>query len=53
MQRIADADTLLRKWGVELHVMTDRRKCEMKMKEPIDDEYGILSFYDCLLLSFE
>jgi hypothetical protein len=44
MQRIADADTLLRKRGVELQVMRGRLTSEMKMKEPIDDEYGV----DCI-----
>jgi hypothetical protein len=39
-QRIADAGTLLKKRGVELHVMRVRLTGEMKMKEPVDDEYG-------------
>jgi hypothetical protein len=41
MQMIADADTLLRKRSVELRVMKERLSSEMKMKEPLDDEYGV------------
>jgi hypothetical protein len=41
MQRIADAGTLVKKRSVELKVMRERLKSEMKMKEPIDDEYGV------------
>jgi hypothetical protein len=39
-QRIADADTLVKKRSVELRMMRQRLHSEMKMKEPIDDEYG-------------
>jgi UDP-N-acetylmuramyl pentapeptide synthase len=41
---IADADTLMKKRGVELQVMKWRLKCERSLKEPIDDEYGV----DCI-----
>jgi hypothetical protein len=40
-QRIADADTLVKKLRMELKVMKERLQCEMKMKEPVDDEYGV------------
>jgi hypothetical protein len=39
-QKIADAGTLVKKRGVELHVMRGRLTNEMNLKEPIDDEYG-------------
>jgi hypothetical protein len=39
-QRIADADTLVKKRSVELQVMRARLNNEKIMKEPIDDEYG-------------
>jgi hypothetical protein len=41
MQKIADADMLAKKRSVELTVMRGRLKSEMKMKEPVDDEYGV------------
>jgi hypothetical protein len=41
MQKIADADTLYKKQAVELHVMNGRRDSELRMKERVDDEYGI------------
>jgi hypothetical protein len=41
MQRIADADTLLKKRGVELEVMNGRLNNEMRAKVPIDDGYGM------------
>jgi hypothetical protein len=41
MQKIADADTPVKKRGVELKMMMTRMSSEMKMKEPIDDEYGV------------
>jgi hypothetical protein len=40
MQKIADADTLVKKRGVELKVMRGRLQCEMKMKEAVD-EFGV------------
>jgi hypothetical protein len=40
-QKIADANTLWKKRSVELNVMNARLDSEMKMKEPVDDEYGI------------
>jgi hypothetical protein len=40
MQRIADADTLVKKRRVELKVMLQRLMGEKDLKEPIDDEYG-------------
>jgi hypothetical protein len=40
-QRIADADTLVKKRSVELKVMRQRLQCEMNLKEPVDDEYGM------------
>jgi hypothetical protein len=43
-QKISDADTLMKKRSVEMQVMKRRLNSEMKMKEPIDDEYGM----DCL-----
>jgi hypothetical protein len=41
MQKIDSADTLMKKRGVELKVMNERLHSERKLKEPIDDEYGI------------
>jgi hypothetical protein len=41
MQRIADADTLVKKWRVELKVMKGRLQNEDRLREAIDDEYGI------------
>jgi hypothetical protein len=41
MQRIADAGPLLKKRSVELEVMRRRQESDMKMKQPIDDEYGV------------
>jgi hypothetical protein len=41
MQKISDADTLRRKRGVELHVMRNRMRSEMRLKVPVDDDYGI------------
>jgi hypothetical protein len=40
-QRIADADTLTKKLGVELHVVQQRLVSEMRIKEPADDGYGV------------
>jgi hypothetical protein len=40
-QKIADADTLMKKWAVERNVMTGRLARERKLKDPIDDEYGM------------
>jgi hypothetical protein len=40
-QRIADADTLVKKRRVELRVMNGRRDSEMKLMEPPDDGYGV------------
>ena len=40
-QRIADAGPPAKKRGVELRMMRGRLQCEMGMKEPIDDEYGM------------
>jgi hypothetical protein len=40
-QRIADADTPVKKRGVELKMMRTRLNNEKIMKEPIDDEYGM------------
>jgi hypothetical protein len=40
-QNIADADTLVKKWRVELKVMRDRLKAEMNLKVPVDDENGV------------
>jgi hypothetical protein len=34
----------MKKWGVELQVMKARLRSEGKLKEPIDDEYGM----DCI-----
>jgi hypothetical protein len=44
MQKIADADTLVKKRAVELEVMRSRLKSEKSLKEPIDDDYGV----DCI-----
>jgi hypothetical protein len=41
MQKIADADTLVKKRSVELKVMRGRLQCEINLKEPVDDEYGV------------
>jgi hypothetical protein len=41
MQKIADADTLIKKRTVELLIMRDRLKTESGLKIPIDDEYGM------------
>ena len=41
MQRIADADALVKKWRVELKVMKGRLQNEDRLREAIDDEYGI------------
>jgi hypothetical protein len=42
-QKIADADTLVKKRRVELRVMRGRLRGEKDLKEPtgIDDEYGV------------
>jgi hypothetical protein len=40
-QKIADADTLAKKRGVELDVMRQRLKGENNLKEPVGDEYGM------------
>jgi hypothetical protein len=40
-QKIADAGTLVRKRVVELKMMRGRLQCEMNLKEPVDDEYGV------------
>jgi hypothetical protein len=40
-QKIADADTLVKKWAVELRLMKGRLDSEMRIKEPVDDEYGV------------
>ena len=40
-QKIADADTLVKKRGVELKVMRGRLMGERRMKEPIDDVYSV------------
>jgi hypothetical protein len=39
-QKISDADTLVKKRGVELKVMRGRKDNENNLKEPIDDEFG-------------
>jgi hypothetical protein len=41
MQRIADADTLVKKRSVELDVVRTRLKSENNLKECVDDEYGV------------
>jgi hypothetical protein len=41
MQRIADADTLVKKWRVELKVMKVRQVSEDRLREAIDDGYGV------------
>jgi hypothetical protein len=40
-QKIVDADTHGKKQGVELMVMKQRLYNETRLKEPIDDEYGM------------
>jgi hypothetical protein len=40
-QKIADADTLVKKWRVELKVMKTRQYGENNLREAIDDEYGM------------
>jgi hypothetical protein len=40
-QRIADADTLVRKRAVEMKVMRDRWYRETRLMEPVVDEYGM------------
>ena len=41
MQRITDADTLVKKWRVELKVMKVRQVSEDRLREAIDDGYGV------------
>jgi hypothetical protein len=41
IQRIADANTLVKKRAVELRVMRSRLRSENNLKEPIDDGYGV------------
>jgi hypothetical protein len=40
-QKIADADTLMKKRGVELRVMRQRLSSENNLMEPVHDEYGM------------
>jgi hypothetical protein len=42
MQKIADADTLVKKRAVELSLMKLRLRSENILKEPIDDDFGIV-----------
>jgi hypothetical protein len=44
MQRIAGADTLVKKRKVELYVMKSRLRSENNLNVPIGDEYGA----DCI-----